>query len=103
MTWTTHEKKIAHRVFDAAVKAELAEIMADFKFRAASATTPADMWEIGHALGRLQRDFDEKYDFRYSRLAFVFGRLLREGRISEADLAGLGDDKMETILRLGSL
>ena len=35
-TWKTSEKKIARRVFDAALQSELAEIMARFKLRAAS-------------------------------------------------------------------
>lgn len=98
--WTDREKKIAHRLFDAAVKNELAEILASFKSRAASAVTPDDMWEIGRSLGAIQRDFDRKYDFRYSQLEFVFARLLAEGRISTADLEGLQDQRAEDIRRM---
>jgi hypothetical protein len=71
--------------------------------RAASAAIPDDIWELGHDLGRIRREFDAKYDYRYSQLEFVFGRLLREKRIAEDDLAGLHEDKLEIIRRIASL
>ncbi len=40
---------------------------------------------------------DRKYDYRYSRLTHVFGRLLYERRITEEDLRGLGEDKLKPI------
>jgi hypothetical protein len=33
----------------------------------------------------------------YSVLTDVFGRLIREGRLSEDELRGLGEDKLESI------
>ncbi len=91
-TWSDREKKLARRVFDAALVAELADVMADFKARAAAAAKPDDMWSIQEHLHRKRREIDEKYDYRYSQLLFVFGRLIREGRIQEAELNGLSDD-----------
>jgi hypothetical protein len=38
-----------------------------------------------------------KYDYRYSQLNLVFGRLLREKWIDEEDLRGLGEDKLPAI------
>jgi len=46
MPWSATEKKIARRVFDAALQSELADIMADFKARAVRASTPDDLWAI---------------------------------------------------------
>lgn len=46
---------------------------------------------------RKRRETDEKYDYRYSQLLFVFARLLHKGRISESDLSGLRQDKLEKI------
>jgi len=43
---------------------------------------------------------DEKYDFRYSQLIKVFGRLLRDGRITRAQLDGLAQDKLVFVDRL---
>jgi hypothetical protein len=101
--WSPSEKKIARRVFDAAVERELAEIMAEFKARAAKAKTPADMWDVRDYLTRTQRAFDAKYDFRYSQLLFVFGLLLREKRIDEAELKGLAEKKLASMRVVASL
>jgi hypothetical protein len=101
--WKDSEKKIARRVFEAALQAELTEIMAEFKRRAARTINPEDMWAIQGYLAHAQRQIDTKYDYRYSQLVFVFGRLLREKRISLQDLHGLAAEKLETIRRIGSL
>jgi hypothetical protein len=100
--WTVSEKKTARRVFDVALDRELAEVMAEFKQKAARAETPADMWAIRQYLERAQREIDSKYDYRYSQLVFVFARLLREKRINQEDLAGLAEEKLNDILRLVS-
>ncbi|MBM4247321.1 MAG: hypothetical protein FJ148_26625 [Deltaproteobacteria bacterium] len=43
------------------------------------------------------------FDRRYPQLPRVFGRLVREGRIAEAELRGLGDDRLAIIRRIVSL
>lgn len=101
--WSESEKKLARRVFEAGLAAELAEVMAELKARAAAAAAPDDLWDIEDYLHRTRREIDQKYDYRYSQLSFVFGRLLREGRIQEADLAGLSEDKLSSIRRIASL
>ena len=102
-TWKTSEKKIARRVFDAALQSELAEIMARFKLRAASIKEPDDMWEIQTYLAHAQREIDNKYDFRYSQLEIVFGRLLREERIEDQDLSGFSEEKLSNIRRIAGV
>ena len=102
-TWTDREKKIARRVFDAALQRELAEVMAEFKSRAASAKEPEDMWSVQEYLSDARRDIDRKYDYRYSQLDLVFGRLLREKRIEEPELQGLSEEKLAYIHRVASL
>lgn len=102
-TWKDSEKKIARRVFEAALQSELAEIMARLKARAASAKEPEDMWKIQAYLAHAQRDIESKYDYRYSQLELVFGRLLREKRIEAQDLNGLADEKLAAILRIAEL
>jgi hypothetical protein len=49
-----------------------------------------------------RRDIDQKYDYRYSQLIFIFGCLVREGRVQEAQLAGLSDKKLDQIRRTAS-
>ena len=101
--WSEREKKIARRVFDAALQRELAETMAEFKARAASANKPEDMWSVEEYLGQARRDIDRKYDYRYSQLDLVFGRPMREKRIEEAELQGLSKEKLAYIRRVASL
>ena len=103
MTWSAAEKKVARRVFDAALQAELAEIMTNFKTRAAQVNTPDDLWAIRAHLERVQRDIDSKYDYRYSMLEFVLGRLMREQRIQLQDLTGMKADRIARICRIASL
>jgi hypothetical protein len=40
------EKRLSRRLFEAALQAELAEVVAEFKVRAAGVTTAEDMWAI---------------------------------------------------------
>ena len=100
--WTPAEKRIARRVYDAALDRELAQVMAEFKRRAAAATEPQDMWAVEKYLSRAGRDIDAKYDYRYSVLEFIFARLLREGRIEDSDLHGLSETRREHIRRIAT-
>jgi hypothetical protein len=101
--WSESEKRIARRVFDAALHRELAEVMVEFKQRADAARKPEDMWSVEEFLATARQDINSKYDYRYSQLVLVFGRLLREGRIQQRDLHGLSEDKLAYIRRVASL
>ena len=103
LNWSPSEKRIARAAFELAVEVELSELMAEFKRRAAAADTPEQMWALRKYLERSQRDFDAKYDFRYSQLLHVFGRLVRERRVTEQQLQGLAEDKLQYIRRIASL
>lgn len=103
LKWSASEKKIARRVYEAALQQELGETMTRFKEMAARAEESADMWDVERWLAHQRRDIETKYDFRYSQLIIVFGRLLRENRITEERLAGLGDDKLSYIARIATL
>ena len=46
MNLSESEKKLARRVFEAALTAELAEVISDLKVRAASIVAPDELWEI---------------------------------------------------------
>ena len=101
--WSPAEKRIARRVFDAALERELAQVMAEFKRRAVAAVEPRDMWAVEQYLSKAGRDIDAKYDYRYSVLEFVVARLLREGRIEDSELDGLSNDRLERIRRIAAL
>jgi hypothetical protein len=52
---------------------------------------------LEHYLAERRKAIDRKYDYRHSQLTRIFGRLLHEGRVSEEELRGLGEDKMKAI------
>ena len=103
LKWSQSEKRLSRSVFEHAVAAELAELITEFKRRAADIRTPEEMWSLREYLESAERDFETKYDFRYSQLLFVFGRLVRERRITMEQLHGLSEDKLEYIRRIVSL
>lgn len=99
-TWSKSEKAIARTAFDAALKREFHELMQETKQRAKQINEPADLWDLEHYLTERRKEIDRKYDYRYSQLRHVFGRLLYEGKVSEEDLRGLRDDKLKSIRAL---
>lgn len=101
--WSAAEKKIAKRAFDAALQRELAALLKKLKGRAAKAESPEDIWAIHDYLTEQRRSIDGKYDYRYSQLIFVFGRLLRERWLEEEDLEGLAEEKLQPIRHIASL
>ena len=99
-TWSKSEKAIARIAFDAALKRELQDVMRKTKQMANQIKEPADVWELEHYLTERRKEIDRKYDYRYSQLTQVFGRLLYEGRVSEEELSGLREDKLKPIRSL---
>ena len=95
--WSKSEKAIAHKAFDAALERELQEVIREAKEKASQIKEPADLWDLEHYLTQRRKEIDRKYDYRYSQLDLVFGRLLREKWIGEEDLRGLGEDKLRAI------
>ncbi|HEV2134853.1 MAG TPA: hypothetical protein VGR47_11510 [Terracidiphilus sp.] len=95
--WSPAEKAVAHRVFEMALDKELEAVLREAKERASRANEASELWKLESWLGKRRREIDNKYDFRYSVLPIVFGGLLREGRIREEDLHGLGEEKLEAI------
>ena len=96
-TWSRSEKTVARAAFDAALNRELREVMQETKQMANQIKEPADLWGLEHHLTQRRKEIDRKYDYRYSQLTHVFGRLLHEGRVSEEDLSGLREDKLRLI------
>ena len=58
---------------------------------------PADLWDLEHYLTQRRKEIDRKYEYKYSQLTHVFGRLLHEQRLSEEELRGLREDKLKLI------
>ena len=96
-TWSKSEKAIARTAFDAALGRELHEVIQRAKQMASEIQQSSDLWELEHYLTERRKEIDRKYDYRYSQLTRVFGRLLYEKRLGEEELGGLREDKLKSI------
>ena len=96
-TWSKSEKAIARTAFDAALGRELHEVIQRAKQMASEIQQSSDLWDLEHYLTERRKEIDRKYDYRYSQLTRVFGRLLYEKRLGEEELGGLREDKLKSI------
>lgn len=71
--------------------------MQEAKSRAARIEEPPDLWNLESWLTERRREIEGRCDYRYSILPLVFSHLLREGRITEDDLSGLEQEKLDLI------
>ena len=99
-TWSRSEKVIARTAFDAALGRELHEVIQEAKKMASQIQQSSDLWDLEHYLTQRRKEIDRKYDYRYSQLTHVFGRLLYEKRLREEELRGLREDKLKSIRSL---
>jgi hypothetical protein len=95
--WSKSEKAIARKAFDAALGRELHEVIQEAKQMASQIQQPPDLWDLEHYLTQRRKQIDRTYDYRYSQLTLVFGKLLCEGRLGEEELRGLREDKLKSI------
>ena len=101
--WTDGEKKVARAAFDAALSRETTAVRRKVEEMLESSEEPRQVWEILAYLTAKQEEMDRKYDYRYSVLMDVFGQLLSEGWLCEAELAKLHPDKLDIIRRIGAV
>ena len=90
-------KAIARKAFDAALGRELHEVIQKAKQMPNKIQQSSDCWDLERYLSERRKEIDRKYDYRYSRLTQVFGRLLYEKRLREDELHGLQEDKLKSI------
>ena len=103
LKWSHAEKTIARRAFDRALGNELEALAGEAKDRAAKMEQPSDLWDLESWLTKRRREIDRRYDYRYSVLPLVFAHLLRDGRLTEDDLYGLREDKLDLIRRASAI
>jgi len=95
--WSKSEKTIARKAFDVALGRELHEVIQEAKKMASQIQQSSDLWDLEHYLTERRKEINRKYDYRYSQLTHVFGRLLYERRLREEELRGLREDKLNSI------
>ena len=97
LIWSRSEKTVARTAFDAALGRELHEVIHKTKQMANAIQQSADLWDLEHYLTQRRKEIDRKYEYKYSQLTHVFGRLLHEKRLCEEELHGLQEDKLKLI------
>jgi hypothetical protein len=91
------EKKLARIAFDNAFNRQCRAITQEARRMLETATAPSDVFRVQEYLTEQRRIVDRLYDYRYSRLLGVFGRLLSDGWLREDDLHGLQPEKIAKI------
>jgi len=103
LKWSHAEKTVARRAFDLALGKQLEALLQEAKGRAARIEEPSELWDLESWLTERRREIDRRYDYRYSILLLVFAKLLRDGRLTEDDLHGLGQEKLDLIRRASAI
>ena len=103
LKWSQKEKAISRAAFDNAYRNECDAIIRTVKQKAGSLSESKGIWELEDYLYEKRKETDNKYDYRYSALLPVFGRLVREGWITLKDLEGLGEEKIRRIQLIATM
>jgi hypothetical protein len=96
-TWAPAEKKLARIAFDKAFEKQCTAIKQEARRMLETTTAPSDVFRVQEYLTEQRRIVDRLYDYRYSRLLDVFGKLLSDGWLREGDLNGLQAEKIAKI------
>lgn len=102
LQWSPTDKKAARKAFQTAYDRECRAVGVKLRQMMTDDSDPQYLWRIHDYLSKQRRATDQKYDYRYSVLIQVFARLLSEGWLSEADLGGLSQDKIQRITELAN-
>jgi len=101
-TWAPTEKKLARLAFDKAFERQCTAITQEARQMLETTAAPADIFRVQEYLTEQRGIVDRLYDYRYSQLLGVFGRLLSEGWLTEGELNGLRPEKTAKIKQLAS-
>jgi len=96
-TWAPIEKKLARIAFDNAFERQCTAITQEARRMLETLTSPSEIFRVQEYLTEQRKIVDGLYDYRYSRILGVFGRLLSNGWLREGDLRGLQPEKIAKI------
>ena len=103
LKWNADEKKVARAAFDKAYQREMEEIQNTLFDKVAKLKNDKEVWSIYNYLTKRKNNVDNKYDYRYSQLIIVFGKLMKEGYLREEDISRLSEEKIEFIKKVSSI
>ena len=99
LKWSSTEKAIARKAFDRALQQELDAAIQSTKQMATKIRQASELWELERYLTQRRKEIDRRYEYKYSSLLSIFGKLVGEGRLHTKDLQGLAEDKLAYIRR----
>ena len=100
LSWSKGEKQIAHAAFEHALAREAAAVVDEVRTKAQAISELDDLWRLEQFLRDKRRALEQRYDYRYSVLLYVFADLIQAGWLSLDELAGLADDKRARVAAL---
>jgi hypothetical protein len=98
ITWSATEKKIARAAFDTAYQRECEAIRRELHSMLNSRKGAPDViHNVEQYLSNRLRELTRKYDYRYSVLMLVFMQLFSQGWLTDDDMEGLAQEKIDMI------
>ena len=95
--WSKSDKKIARELFELAKKRDYEDLLKLIQLKSQNFITPQSIWDLKDFLNFKAKEFDQKYDYRYSILDDVFAKLILENLLNLNDLKLLSKEKQEQI------
>jgi len=95
--WSKSDKKIAKELFELARKRDYANLTNTIQLKSDNLTTPESIWDLRDFLNSKAKEFDQKYDYRYSVLDDVFSRFIFEDLLTLDDIQILSKKKQDQI------
>ena len=95
MNWSQKEKKVARKLYNLALERDYERLIEKIKEKIP--TTKEQVWELRDFLNLQAKEFDRKYDYRYSVLINTFYFLLQDGLLTLDELKELGEEKFNKI------
>ena len=102
-TWSYGQKKAARVAFDLASQRDTRAIRREVEGMLQNSKEPRVVWQIEDYLYERRAEHDRVFDYRYSVLIFVFAGLVRDSLLSEEELEGIGQEKVEAIRTMLSI
>ena len=99
--WSPSEKKAARQIFDLAV----ANAQKDVLKRHSNKTirTADELWRYELEIREWRKEVQTTLQFTYSSLPMCFGLCLRKGWLTESNLSGLSDERIERIRTIAAV
>ena len=95
--WSKSDKKIARELFELAKKRDYEDLLKLIQLKSQNFITPQSICDLEYLEEIKAKEFDQKYDYRYSILDDVFAKLILENLLNLNDLKLLSKEKQEQI------